>query len=216
MDRSRHGRIGTLMPESDVPAQPLPPQELLRDDLELPEVHEGEVVRYFTRLSQLNFSVDTNYYPLGSCTMKYNPKVNDLIASLPGYSETHPRQPVEQVQGNLELMHQLQGFLAELTGMDGVSLAPLAGAHGELSGILMIKAFHEMSGQSHRRKVLIPDTAHGTNPASAALAGLGVKLPMANITATAPMTMSIASPKDVPILVFIYSYLLSSSCMKRR
>ena len=174
MDRSGHGRIGILMPDSDVPHQALPPQELLRDDLELPEVHEGEIVRYFTRLSQLNYSVDTNYYPLGSCTMKYNPKVNDLIASLPGYSQVHPRQPAEQVQGNLELMYQLQGFLAELTGMDGVSLAPLAGAHGELSGILMIKAFHDCSGQGNRRKVLIPDTAHGTNPASAAMGGYEV------------------------------------------
>ena len=171
MDRSVPGRTGTSLPASDVPDQAMPPRELLRQELELPEVSEGEVVRYFTRLSQLNFSVDTNYYPLGSCTMKYNPKVNDAVAALPGFAQAHPRQPDEQAQGSLELMHRLQEALRELTGMDAVSLAPLAGAHGELAGILIVRAYHEALGQSHRRKVLVPDTAHGTNPASAAMGG---------------------------------------------
>ena len=174
MDRSAPGRTGTSLPASDVPPQALPPAELLRQEMELPEVSEGEVVRYFTRLSQLNFSVDTNYYPLGSCTMKYNPKVNDAIAALPGFTHVHPRQPDEQVQGALELMHRLQEALKELTGMAAVSLAPLAGAHGELTGILMVRAYHAASGQAHRRKVLVPDTAHGTNPASAAMGGYQV------------------------------------------
>ena len=174
MDRSAPGRIGSSLPVSDVPPQAMPPEELLRQELELPEVSEGEVVRYFTRLSQLNFSVDTNYYPLGSCTMKYNPKVNDAMAALPGFAQAHPRQPGEQVQGSLELMHRLQMALTELTGMDSASLAPLAGAHGELAGILMFRAYHEALGQSHRKKVLVPDTAHGTNPASAAMGGYEV------------------------------------------
>ena len=174
MDRSAPGRIGTSLPASDVPEQPMPPASLLRQELELPEVSEGEVVRYFTRLSQLNFSVDTNYYPLGSCTMKYNPKVNDAMAAIPGFAHVHPRQTEMQVQGALELMYRLQESLQELTGLNSACLAPLAGAHGELAGILMIRAYHEARGQGHRRKVLIPDTAHGTNPASAAMGGYQV------------------------------------------
>ena len=174
MERSVTGRRAASLPSSDVPAQALPPAELLRDDLELPEVSEGEVVRYFTHLSQLNFSVDTNYYPLGSCTMKYNPKVDEAIAALPGFTQLHPRQPDSQAQGALELMHRLQKGLQEITGMDEASLAPLAGAHGELSGILMIRAYHQAHGEGHRRTILIPDTAHGTNPASAAMGGYRV------------------------------------------
>lgn len=174
MDRSVAGRTGVTLPASDVPAQALPDAALLRGDLELPEVTEGEVVRYFTNLSQLNFSVDTNFYPLGSCTMKYNPRVNEAMASLAGFSQLHPAQPASQAQGALELMHGLQHALVELTGMQAASLAPLAGAHGELSGILMIKACLEERGQGQRSKILIPDTAHGTNPASAAMGGYDV------------------------------------------
>lgn len=174
MDRSSPGRHAASLPGSDVPFQNQPPQDLLRDDLQLPEVSEGEVVRYFTHLSQLNFSVDTNYYPLGSCTMKYNPRVNDVVASLPGLADLHPRQPGAQVQGALEMMYRLQRYLCEITGMEQASLAPLAGAHGELAGILMIRAYHKSRGQDHRKKVLIPDTAHGTNPASAAMGGYHV------------------------------------------
>ena len=171
MDRSVAGRTGASLPASDVPLQEPPPPDLLRGELELPEVSEGEVVRYFTHLSQLNFGVDTHFYPLGSCTMKYNPRVNDAMASLPGFALLHPRQPDDQVQGALALMYRLQEYLQEITGLPAAGLAPLAGAHGELTGILMIRAHHRDRGEAHRRKMLIPDTAHGTNPASAAMGG---------------------------------------------
>ena len=168
------GRSGVGMPESDVPAQPLPPGELLRKDLTLPELSELDVVRYFTRLSQANFSVDTNIYPLGSCSMKYNPKVNEVAASLPGFAAIHPNQEEATVQGALRLMWELQTYLAEITGMAGSSLATLAGAHGELAGVLMVRAYHLANGEAQRKVVLIPDSAHGTNPASAAMAGFRV------------------------------------------
>ena len=132
------------------------------------------MVQYFTNLSQLNFSIDTQFYPLGSCTMKYNPKVNDEMAFLPGFANIHPLQPEEASQGALELLHRLQGFLAEVTGMAGVSMATLAGAHGELAGVLMIRAYHQARGDTGRTKMAIPDSAHGTNPASAAMAGFDV------------------------------------------
>ncbi|MFQ6031267.1 MAG: aminomethyl-transferring glycine dehydrogenase subunit GcvPB, partial [Dehalococcoidia bacterium] len=174
MERSVPGRVGAVLPNSDVPVQPLPDPSLLRMDLELPEVSEPEVVQYFTALSQLNFSIDTHFYPLGSCTMKYNPKVNDEASFLPGFAGIHPLQPPDQSQGALELLHRLQGFLAEITGLPGVSLATLAGAHGELAGMLMLRAYHGARGDGARRKVAIPDSAHGTNPASAAMAGFEV------------------------------------------
>ena len=174
MERSRPGRTGVSLPASDVPEQKLPDAALLRTDLDLPEVTEGEVVRYFTHLSQLNFSVDTHFYPLGSCTMKYNPRFNEAMAGLAGFASAHPAQPERQVQGAIEVMYRLQELLAEVTGMAAVSLAPLAGAQGELAGMLTIRAALEGRGESHRRKMLIPDTAHGTNPASAAMAGFGV------------------------------------------
>ncbi|MBI4298837.1 MAG: aminomethyl-transferring glycine dehydrogenase subunit GcvPB [Chloroflexi bacterium] len=174
MDRSVSGRVATTLPPLDVPVQRLPSEELLRRDLQLPEVTEGELVRYFAHLSQLNFSVDTNFYPLGSCTMKYNPKLHDEVASLPGLSQIHPRQPDSTLQGALKLMYQLQSYLAEITGMAGVSLAPLAGAHGELAGMLMARAYHLERGDTRRSTVLVPDSAHGTNPASAAMAGFEV------------------------------------------
>jgi glycine dehydrogenase subunit 2 len=174
MDRSVRGRVGTTLPSLDVPAQPLPPKSLLRDDLPMPEVSESELVRYFSQISQFNFSIDHNFYPLGSCTMKYNPKLNDEMASIPGMSEIHPNQPPETVQGALKLIHRLQGYLAEMTGMAGASLAPMAGAEGELTGLLMTRAYHLSRGDTKRKKVLIPDSAHGTNPASAAMAGFQV------------------------------------------
>ena len=132
------------------------------------------MVQYFTNLSQLNFSIDTNFYPLGSCTMKYNPKVNDEVAFLPGFASTHPLQAPELSQGGLELLYRLQGFLEEITGLAGVSLVTLAGAHGELAGMLMVRAYHQARGDTRRLKVAIPDSAHGTNPASAAMAGMQV------------------------------------------
>ena len=174
LERSVPGRVGTVLPDLDVPAQPLPGDTLLRDDLLLPEVSEPEVVQYFTGLSQLNFSIDTHFYPLGSCTMKYNPKINDEISFQPGFAGIHPLQPAEHSQGALELLHRLQGFLSEITGLPAVGLATLAGAHGELGGMLMIRAHHLSNGDTGRTTVAIPDSAHGTNPASATMAGFDV------------------------------------------
>ena len=174
MDRSRSGRRGASVPALDVPEAALPPQNVLREDLPLPEVSEPEIVRYFVRLSAMNYSVDTAFYPLGSCTMKYNPKVNDEAARLPGFARLHPFQPESTAQGALQLLHELQEALAEITGMDAVSVAPSAGAHGEFTGMLLFKAHLAATGQSQRTQVLVPDSAHGTNPASAAMAGFDV------------------------------------------
>ena len=174
LERSVPGRVGVVLPDLDVPAQPMLDNALLRDDLALPELSEPEVVQYFTGLSLKNFSIATHFYPLGSCTMKYNPKINDEMAFLPGFAGIHPMQPVEQSQGALELLHKLQGFLGEITGLPAVSLATLAGAHGELGGMLMIRAHHMANQDTARTKVAIPDSAHGTNPAAAAMAGFEV------------------------------------------
>ena len=174
MDRSVSGRIGTTLPLLDVPEQTLPDKSMLRDTLEMPEVSEGEIVRYFSQISQFNFSIDHNFYPLGSCTMKYNPKLNDEMAGLPGLSEIHPHQPPHTVQGALKQMYDLQVYLAEITGMSGTTLAPMAGAEGELTGMLMTRAYHLAKGDTNRTSVLIPDSAHGTNPASAIMAGYEV------------------------------------------
>ena len=178
MDRSVSGRLGTTLPPLDVPAQELPPEDMLRDSLEMPEVSESELVRYFSQISQFNFSIDHNFYPLGSCTMKYNPKLNDEMASLPGMSEIHPHQPESTVQGALRLVFELQSYLTEISGMAATSLAPKAGAESELAGMLMARAYHLANGEGDRRDVLVPDSAHGTNPASAAMAGFRlVELP---------------------------------------
>jgi len=176
-DKSISGRRGVTLPAAGVPERPiesLVPAALVRKEPPgLPEQSELEVVRHYTRLSQLNHSIDTGFYPLGSCTMKYNPKVNEQAARLDGFANLHPYQSPDQSQGALQLMYELQQWLAAITGMERVSLQPAAGAHGELTGILMIKAYHESRGQN-RRKVLVPDSAHGTNPATAALAGFDV------------------------------------------
>jgi glycine dehydrogenase subunit 2 len=166
-------RMGFRFPEPDVPLEPLP-EDLLRQDLPLPEVYEVDVVRHFTRLSQLNHSIDTGFYPLGSCTMKYNPKINEETARLPGFAFTHPLQPIESVQGNLVLMYELQEWLKEIGGFSGVTLQPAAGAQGELTGVLIIRAYHASRGQTGRVKILIPDSAHGTNPATSAMSGMRV------------------------------------------
>ncbi len=167
---SSPGRIGVNLPECDVEEAPLP-QEFLRQDLAFPEVSEVDLIRHYTRLSQLNHGVDKGFYPLGSCTMKYNPKVNEDVARLPGFVHTHPYQASRTVQGNLFLMYHLQEFLKEITGFSAVSLQPAAGAHGELAGVLMIRAYHESRGDHKRTRMLIPDSAHGTNPASTTMAG---------------------------------------------
>jgi glycine dehydrogenase subunit 2 len=173
-DRSKPGRKGVILPPVDVPMAELPDQSLLRDGLRLPEMSQPDIIRYFLGLSRLNYSVDTGFYPLGSCTMKYNPKINEDIARLPGFAQALPQQPEETVQGALAVLAELQDALAEITGMDAVSLAPAAGAQGELSGILMIKKYHLDRGDTKRTKVLVPDSAHGTNPATAAMAGFTV------------------------------------------
>jgi len=170
---SSSGRTGVTFPEPDVPAVSLP-ETLLRDNLPLPELSEVDVIRHFTRLSQLNHSVDTGYYPLGSCTMKYNPKINEETSRLPGFAYLHPLQPIETVQGALGLLYETQEWLKEISGFDAMSLQPAAGAHGELTGVLIMRAYHRSRGDTKRVKMLIPDSAHGTNPASSAMIGLKV------------------------------------------
>jgi len=170
---SSPGRPCVPLPEPDVPLTDLP-AGLTREDLPLPELSEVDVVRHFIHLSQLNYAVDTGFYPLGSCTMKYNPKVNEDAARLPGFAFTHPLQDPETVQGNLALMYSLQEWLKEIGGFAAVSLQPAAGAHGELTGILILRAYHRDRGDAARTKILIPDSAHGTNPASTSMSGLQV------------------------------------------
>lgn len=173
-DLSTPGRMGVTMPAPDVPESALPPEELLRSDLPLPELAEVDVVRHYMHLSKFNYSVDSGFYPLGSCTMKYNPKINEDTCRLPGFLFTHPLQPVETVQGNLVLMYQLQEWLKEIAGFAAVTLQPAAGAHGEFTGVLMMRAYHRSRGDEKRTKMLIPDAAHGTNPASVGMMGMSV------------------------------------------
>jgi len=170
---SMPGRIGFRYPAPDVDPTPLP-EGLVRESLPLPELYEPDVIRHFTRLSQLNYSIDTGFYPLGSCTMKYNPKVNEEAARLPGFAHAHPLQPIETVQGSLALMFELQEWLKEIGGFAGITLQPAAGAHGELTGVLIIRAYHEARMDAKRDKILIPDSAHGTNPATSAMSGMRV------------------------------------------
>jgi len=167
------GRQGLCFPEPDVPLAPLP-ESLTRRDFPLPELYETDVVRHFTRLSQLNYCIDTGMYPLGSCTMKYNPKINEEVARLEGFAALHPLQPVETVQGALLLMYELQEYLKEIGGFAAVTLQPAAGAQGELTGVLITRAYHRSRGDVKRDKILIPDSAHGTNPATSAMSGMRV------------------------------------------
>jgi glycine dehydrogenase subunit 2 len=170
---SSPGRQGVRFPEPDVPQSPLP-TEFRRKDLPLPEVSEVDVVRHFTRLSQKNYGVDLGSYPLGSCTMKYNPKINEVAARLPGFAFTHPLQPEDTVQGNLYLMYTLQEWLMEISGFAGITLQPAAGAQGELTGVLIIQKYHADRGDTKRKRILIPDSAHGTNPATSSMSGFEV------------------------------------------
>ncbi|MDR2766855.1 MAG: aminomethyl-transferring glycine dehydrogenase subunit GcvPB [Treponema sp.] len=169
-EESVPGRRGVLLPKLDVEKTEVP-AALLRERLDLPELDEGSVTRHFTRLSQKNFSVDGQFYPLGSCTMKYNPRLNEEAAGLRGFRRSHPLSGDAANQGNLELMYRLQESLEKLTGFDACTLQPAAGAHGELTGILMIRAFHVARGGGVRRRILVPDSAHGTNPATCTMAG---------------------------------------------
>ncbi len=172
-EKSRPGRTAGSIPVCDVPEvilEQVIEQRLLREDVDLPEVAEVDLIRHYTMLSRRNFGVDVGFYPLGSCTMKYNPKVNEDVARLPGFTELHPLAPAEFAQGSLRLMVELQIFLSEIFGMDDFTLQPAAGAHGELTGVMMMKKYFETRGD-HRCQILIPDAAHGTNPASGALCG---------------------------------------------
>jgi glycine dehydrogenase subunit 2 len=177
-ERSSPGKKAYQLPDLDVP--PLDPAaalgaENVRAEIpDFPEVSEVEAIRHFTRLSTWNYAIDHGMYPLGSCTMKYNPRVNELVARLEGLAWAHPYQPEALAQGSMEVMARLEAALAEITGMDAVTLQPAAGAHGELTGILLIRALLEKRGNP-RRKILIPDSAHGTNPATAAIAGYAVE-----------------------------------------
>lgn len=171
------GRRSHRLSPCDVEQKPLDQllePGLLRQELDFPELSEQEAVRHYIGLSQLNHGVDSGFYPLGSCTMKYNPKINETVASYSGFAASHPLAGQELSQGNLELMYKLAELLGEVTGMDSFSLQPAAGAQGELAGLMVIRAYHDHRGDSKRRKILIPDTAHGTNPASAAMAGLEI------------------------------------------
>lgn len=172
---SKPGRIGYSLPEIDVPETDidrLMPEDYIRtEEPELPEVSELDIIRHYTALSKRNHGVDSGFYPLGSCTMKYNPKINEDVARLPGFAHIHPLQDESSVQGALELMYDLMEHLKEITGMDEVTLQPAAGAHGEWTGLMLIRAYHEANGDFHKTKVIIPDSAHGTNPASATVAG---------------------------------------------
>ncbi|WP_142827839.1 aminomethyl-transferring glycine dehydrogenase subunit GcvPB [Planococcus soli] len=172
---TKEGRVGYSLPTLDVPEVDL--SELLPNDLirteaaELPEVSELDIMRHYTALSNRNHGVDSGFYPLGSCTMKYNPKINETVARFPGFANIHPLQDEKTVQGALALLFDLQEHLKEITGMDEVTLQPAAGAHGEWTGLMMIRAYHEARGDMKRTKVIVPDSAHGTNPASATVAG---------------------------------------------
>ena len=174
---SSPGRTGVTFQEPDVPLTDIP-QEFARANLPFPEISELGVVRHFTKLSQKNYAIDLGFYPLGSCTMKYNPKINEAIARYPGFAATHPLQPEDTVQGNLYLMYTLQNWLAEIGGFADTTLEPAAGAQGELVGTMIIARYHKDRGDLKRTRILIPDSAHGTNPASSAMLGFDpVQLP---------------------------------------
>jgi len=170
---SRPDRSSCRLPDLDVPEAKLP-AGYLREELPLPEVSEIDLMRHYVRLSQLNHAVDTGFYPLGSCTMKYNPKVNEAMCRLPGFVQLHPLQPPASVQGAMGVMYGLQGFLGEISGFPAVSLQPAAGAQGELAGVLIMRQALYDRGETQRNVILVPDSAHGTNPATTAMSGLQV------------------------------------------
>ncbi|WP_346353213.1 aminomethyl-transferring glycine dehydrogenase subunit GcvPB [Azotosporobacter soli] len=170
------GRTALDLPPCDVPEQPvaalLPQGFLRRDAAKLPEVSQPDLMRHYTVLSQRNFGVDSGFYPLGSCTMKYNPKINEDIARYSGFAALHPLQAEKSVQGALEILYRMERYLAEIVGMDAVTMQPVAGAHGELTGLKLIRAYHRQRGDLKRTKVIVPDSAHGTNPATVSVAGM--------------------------------------------
>ena len=170
-EKSIAGREGVQLPSMDIPEQKnILPKELLRQSNNLPEVGEVDIVRHYVALSRINYGVDNGFYPLGSCTMKYNPKINEVTAAMPGFANAHPLQPEELSQGALRLMYELEKDLCEITGFKRFSLQPAAGAQGELTGIMIIQAYFRKKGEQ-RTKILVTDSSHGTNPASAAVCG---------------------------------------------
>lgn len=178
---SKPGRSGYSLPENEFGKAAEMPESLARKSaLRLPEVSEVDVVRHYTNLSQMNFGVDTGFYPLGSCTMKYNPKINEEIAAMPGFLGLHPLQPESTVQGALEVYYNMEKSLSAITGMAGFTFNPCAGAHGELTGLMIMRQYHLLHGDTKRTKVIVPDSAHGTNPASAAVCGLEVVVVKSN------------------------------------
>ncbi len=225
LDVSRPARRGVTTPVPAVPpVEPPLPESTLRKQLLLPEISELDVVRYFTRISQSNYAVDTTFYPLGSCTMKYNPRVNETVAGMPGFANAHPYLPPEVCAGTLGALYSLQEMLASVVGMDATSLAPSAGAHGELTGMLLFRAYHRSRNDSQRTVVLSPDSSHGTNPASAAMAGFTlVTVPtdpignvdmdalksvlgpeVAGIMLTMPTTLGLFDPKTAEICELVH------------
>ena len=170
-EKSAPGRTAFTLPKHDLPKVEVPAELARKSPPRLPELAEPEILRHFTQLSTRNFGVDTGFYPLGSCTMKYNPRVNERVAMLPGFAQLHPLQDEEGAQGALELMWRLQEILKEVTGLHAVSLQPAAGSQGELTGLLLMRAYFADRGETNRRKVVVADTAHGTNPASVTMAG---------------------------------------------
>lgn len=173
-EKSRPGRGSSILPKCDVEEFSLPNQDQRQKELHLPEIAEGDLSRHYTELARKSHGVNDGFYPLGSCTMKYNPKINEVAASLPGFTEIHPLQPEHTVQGCLEVLEKAEKYLCEITGMDRMVFQPAAGAHGEFTGLMLIRAYHESRNDTKRIKILVPDSAHGTNPASAVMAGYKV------------------------------------------
>lgn len=173
-EKSREGRGCAILPECDVPVVLPQKKDARKQPLHMPALSEPELSRHYTELAHKTRGVNDGFYPLGSCTMKYNPRVNEQIAALEGFNQIHPLQPQDTVQGCMEVMALAEKYLCEITGMDHMTLQPAAGAHGELTGLLLMKAYHTSKGNTHKTKILVPDSAHGTNPASAAMAGYTV------------------------------------------
>ncbi len=192
-ERSKKGRVGITLPKTDIKDYALPKEHLTKRDLLLPEVSEVDVIRHYTNLSLKNYGVDRGIYPLGSCTMKYNPKINEELSKNPKFNNLHPLQPDVSSQGALELEYNLEKLLNEILGLKAFSFAPCAGAHGELTGLMMIKAYHEKNKDFKRKKIIIPDSAHGTNPASVAIVGFEV----VNLQSTEDGTVDLEHLKEL-------------------
>jgi len=171
-EKSVSGRKCCILPACDVPEAPLLAEYQRSQKLDLPELSENDISRHYSALERMAFGVNNGFYPLGSCTMKYNPKINDRIAALPGFSEIHPLQPEHTLQGCLEVLHLAEKYLCSITGMDAMTFQPAAGAQGELTGLMLIRKYHELRGDTGRTKIIVPDSAHGTNPATAAMCGM--------------------------------------------